>query len=86
MSEQKDVVTPEEIGCLESIETLYAYLDGEVRNPEDVAKFEYHLSHCRSCYSRAELERRLSGRIRSSGVLQMPDDLRDRIKDLLSRL
>lgn len=86
MSEQKNTVTPEEIGCLESIETLYAYLDGEVRNPADLAKIEHHLGHCRSCYSRAELERRLSGRLRSSGALKAPDALRDRLKDLLGKL
>jgi anti-sigma factor (TIGR02949 family) len=86
MSEQQDAVTPEEIGCLESIETLYAYLDGEIRDPADAAKIEHHLSHCRSCYSRAELERRLSRRLRSSGSLQAPDALRDRLKDLMDKL
>jgi len=86
MSEHGNSGTPEEIGCLESIETLYAYLDGEIRDPADIAKIEHHLGHCRSCFSRAELERRLAVRLRAAGSRQAPDSLQERLKDLLRRL
>jgi len=55
----------EDIGCLEAIETLYAWLDDEL-DAEQTASFEHHLRHCKSCYSRAELERALTGHIRRS--------------------
>jgi anti-sigma factor (TIGR02949 family) len=86
MSEQKDAFVLEEIGCLESIEALYAYLDGEIRDPVDLARIEHHLSHCRSCYSRAEVERRLTGRIRASGAVEPPEALHDRLRKLIDKL
>jgi mycothiol system anti-sigma-R factor len=86
MSEQKDVLVTEEIGCLESIEALYAYLDSEIRDPADLARIEHHLSHCRSCYSRAEVERRLTGRLRASAVVHAPEALHDRLRELIDKL
>ncbi len=78
--------TPEEIGCLESIEALYAYLDGEIRDPAELAKIEHHLSHCQSCFSRAELERRLSQRLGTGGTPRAPEALQHRLRTLLDKL
>lgn len=77
---------PDDIGCLESIEALYAYLDGEIRDPAELARIEHHLSHCQSCYSRAELERRLSRRLKGTGAVTAPEALQDRLKALLEKL
>jgi hypothetical protein len=56
MSNSKD---PVDIGCLEAMEFFYAWLDNEL-DGKDVADFEHHLSHCKSCWSRAEVERALT--------------------------
>ena len=45
-----------DIGCLRAIEAFYAYLDGELDDPESIADFEHHLGHCRSCFSRIEMD------------------------------
>ena len=50
----------DDIGCLEAIEAFYAYLDGELDDPQSIADFEHHMSHCRSCFSRAEVENMLT--------------------------
>jgi hypothetical protein len=47
----------DDIGCLEAIEAFYSYLDGELSDPQAIEDFEHHMSHCRSCFSRAEVER-----------------------------
>jgi anti-sigma factor (TIGR02949 family) len=86
MSERDQRVPPEDIGCLESIEALYAYLDGEIRDPDELAKLEEHVRHCSSCYSRAEMERRLTGRLRATAAVQAPESLQQRLNSLLGKL
>jgi len=80
-----DDQNPEEIGCLEAIESLYAYIDGEVSDPHAAAMIEHHLSHCRSCYSRAEMERALTQRLRASAGQQAPASLQHRLHTLLEK-
>lgn len=75
----------EEIDCLEAIELLYAYLDSEL-NEGDLAKFEHHLEHCKSCYSRSELETTLIKRIKTSVKDEAPDSLQHRLRDLIDKL
>ena len=56
--------------CEEAIRSLAAYLDDELAG--DVQRnVERHLEFCRTCYSRAEFERRLKaeiGRVRREEV------------------
>ena len=78
--------TPDEIGCLEAIESLYAYLDGEIRDAAKLARIEHHLGHCRSCYSRKELESLLTQRLRTSAETTAPEMLQDRLRALMEKL
>jgi predicted anti-sigma-YlaC factor YlaD len=54
--------TPTTIDCEEALRLLALYLDGELGSVEH-AGVKGHLSICRSCYSRAEFERRLKGEL-----------------------
>ena len=81
-----DVDDPNDIGCLEALEAFYAYLDGELDDPESIADFEHHMSHCRSCFSRTEIERALTEHIRRSGKSRAPEALKTRLRDLLDKL
>ena len=72
----------EDIGCLGAIEALYAWLDGEL-DPSEITGFEQHLGHCRSCYSRAEMEKALTGRIRKAAGSKAPERLKSRLQKLL---
>ena len=73
----------DDIGCLEAIEAFYAYLDGELSDPKAIEDFEHHMSHCRSCYSRADVEKLLNKRLRESGNTKAPADLRSRVRRLM---
>ena len=75
----------EEIDCLEAIEMLYAYLDGEL-DGEELAQYEHHLGHCRSCFSRSQLETALNKRIQDSGKDEAPDALQNRLRNLIDKL
>jgi len=82
-----NVNKPVDIGCLEAIESLYAWLDNELDNAEMAAKLEYHISHCKSCWSRAEMEKALTDHIKRSVGNQAETDDSTRIpKSLQTRL
>ena len=86
MKDSKDKPAVQEIDCLEAINGLYAYLDGEMSDPAKVAEFEHHLEHCRACYSRTQLETALGQMIRKSAKGQAPAKLQNRLKKLIDDL
>lgn len=71
-----------DVGCLEAIEWLYAWLDDEL-DPDSVEQLERHVAHCQSCFSRREMERALTERMRKSSGEQASPELRDRLERLL---
>lgn len=86
----------EDIGCLEAIESLYAWLDNELDDAELTGGLEHHLSHCKSCWSRAEMEKSLTEHIKKSvraqseggksGHSPVSDSLQTRLDKLLKHL
>jgi mycothiol system anti-sigma-R factor len=73
-----------EIGCEEALRRLFEYLDHELDGTRH-AEMEQHLHTCRACYSRAEFERRLKGRLGALGKEQAPPEFQHRITNLLRR-
>jgi len=74
-----------DIGCLHAIEAFYAYLDGELDDPDSIAEFEQHIDHCRSCFSRIEMEKALNQRIQMTAKNDSPEVLRDRVAKLMKK-
>ena len=72
-----------DIGCLKAIEMFYEYIDRELVDEESLAEFEYHLEHCRSCYTRAEFEGLLTERLRKLAGAQASDELKKRVQILM---
>ena len=89
-----NVKNPPDIGCLEAIESLYAWLDGELDNEDMVISLEQHISHCHSCWSRAEMEKSLTEHIQRSAEPESrnprksgpPESLKKRLDELLKKL
>jgi anti-sigma factor (TIGR02949 family) len=75
-----------EIDCLEAFDHLYAYLNKEITDPVDLANIEHHLSHCKSCFSRAQMERELNQRLKESGETEIPESLQHRLRNLMDKL
>lgn len=73
---------PRPINCEEALRTLAAFLDGEL-HVRDREGLERHLEACRSCFSRAEFERRLKSEIRRLGRDEIPPRFEQRIRRLL---
>jgi anti-sigma factor (TIGR02949 family) len=83
MNHESDQHVHEDIDCLEAFEHLYTYLNGELDDATTRAKLEYHLGHCRTCYSRSQMEQALSKRLEDSGRAKTPESLHRRMQDLL---
>ena len=86
MNHDNDPHGIDEIGCLQAIEALYAYIDGELQDPQSIAAVEHHLDHCRSCYSRTEMERALTARMRGTSGSRASEGLKSRLRDLLEKI
>jgi anti-sigma factor (TIGR02949 family) len=73
---------PKAITCDEALRLLAAFLDDEVPagDREGVAR---HLETCRSCFSRAEFERRLKGEITRLGREEVTPGFEERVHRLL---
>lgn len=70
--------------CEEALRFLAAYLDGQL---EDVTEreVESHLARCRSCYSRADFERRLKQQVAGLGRSDVRPEFVQRIRQMMSR-
>jgi predicted anti-sigma-YlaC factor YlaD len=69
--------------CEEALRLLAVFLDGELRG-EPHHSVERHLEVCRSCYSRAEFERRLKAEIGRLRLEEVSSDFEARIRSILS--
>jgi anti-sigma factor (TIGR02949 family) len=72
------------IRCEEALRLLAAYLDGELE-PEDRVEVERHLDACRTCYSRAEFERRLQSELSTLGRREPDPAFGARLQGLIRR-
>lgn len=86
MNTGKEETQVDEIGCIEAINGLYAYLDGEMGDEAEIARFEHHLSHCRVCCSRTELEAAIAEFVRKVAKGRSPETLQDRLRKLIDGL
>jgi mycothiol system anti-sigma-R factor len=76
---------PHLLDCEEVLRVIFAYLDGELEVMEQ-ARVEAHLERCRSCFSRAEFERRLKGHVTALARDPVSPAFEDRIRSLIDRL
>jgi anti-sigma factor (TIGR02949 family) len=70
------------IRCEEALRRLASYLDGDL-GPDERTDVERHLDACRSCYSRAEFERRLHAQLARLGQRELEPEFRARLQDLV---
>jgi len=72
------------IRCQEAMRLLAAYLDDELTRPEHL-DVERHLAACRSCFSRAEFERRLKAQLSDLGRREPAPEFSARLRGLVRR-
>lgn len=68
--------------CEDALRLLAQYLDHELSDGDHAAVAQ-HLQTCRSCFSRAEFERRLKGELAGLGASEVSPALQDRIRALV---
>jgi len=70
--------------CEDALRVLAEHLDGELE-PVVGEEVERHLAKCRSCYSRAEFEKRLKGQVARLGAEPVKPELSERVHSLIQR-
>lgn len=70
--------------CEDALRMLAAHLDGEL-DEANHAEVERHLARCKSCYSRAEFERRLRAKLTEVGRVEPRSEFQSRIRHLIER-
>lgn len=73
---------PERLDCEEVLRVMFAYVDGELP-PSESEGVDAHLERCRSCFSRAEFERRLKARIAETADSPVRPEFERRIRTLI---
>jgi mycothiol system anti-sigma-R factor len=68
--------------CEEALKNLFEYLDHQLEE-QDREAMNAHLHDCRSCFSRAEFEKRLKEKLAQSGKEEAPAELKQRIRKIL---
>lgn len=86
MSDEKDNSDIKEIDCLDAIGQLYAYLDGEIKDKSQKSQMEQHLAHCKSCYSRSQMEMAINNRLESMDKTNGPETLQARLNKIIDKL
>jgi anti-sigma factor (TIGR02949 family) len=86
MTNDHDLNDIEDIDCTEAIDKLYAYLDGELISTEAINKLEYHMQHCHSCFSRSQLERKLTSRMKDATKEKPSKTLQHRLRNIIDQL
>jgi anti-sigma factor RsiW len=72
-----------EVGCEEALRQLLTHLDGELPDA-DSRRVDEHLRKCRSCWSRAEFERRLKGELAELRSEPVRPEFENLIRSLIS--
>ncbi len=72
-----------DMDCLEAFDHVYALINNELSEPDMIKKVEHHISHCKSCFSRAQMETKINQCIKETKPSQIPERLKSRLNKLL---
>ncbi len=72
------------IGCEEALSRLFQYLDQELGEGKH-DEVHNHLSKCRTCYSRADFEKRVTEKLGNIGKESVQSSLENRVKNILKK-
>ncbi|MDH5371804.1 MAG: hypothetical protein OEX97_02555 [Acidimicrobiia bacterium] len=69
--------------CVHAVEKIYYYLDGEITWYRRV-RINWHLRSCQLCEGAFDFEDRLRSVIRANCSEEIPDDLINRLRSIIS--
>ena len=75
-------MTRKDLNCEQALHRLFEFLDHEL-DAEERDAVQYHLSTCRSCFSRADFERRLKQKLHELRQGEPTAGATERVKRLL---
>ena len=72
------------ITCKQAMSMLYRYLDNELDGISE-QELERHVHDCRECFSRVDFEKKLREKVSQTGSVEAPEDVKERLKTLISK-
>lgn len=74
----------DEMDCVEAFDHFYEYLNDELDDADTRARVEHHLAHCKSCYTRSQMEKELNKRMKREETKgKAPEALQKRLRELM---
>jgi len=74
------------MNCLESLDMIFAYIDGQITDQETLDEIEEHLRHCRRCYNVVMFEKRVQSFVQDAcRCEEVPLEAYDRARKILNR-
>lgn len=72
--------------CLDSLDKIFSFIDGRIKDKEHLEELEEHLRHCKRCYDVVEFEKRIQSFIQESLIKEeIPVEVTDRARNMLNR-
>ena len=74
------------MNCLESLDQIFAYIDGQITEKEVKEEIEEHLEDCRRCWDVVEFEKRVQSFVKCRACEEnIPEDVCERAKNILKK-
>jgi mycothiol system anti-sigma-R factor len=74
------------MSCLESLDQIFAYIDGQISEKEIMEEIEEHLQHCKRCWDVVDFEKRIQSFVKDQGCDEkMPNDVLNRAHNILTK-
>ena len=72
--------------CLDSLDKIFEYIDGNILDDELLDEIEEHLEHCKRCYDVVEFEKKVQEFVKKSVRCEdVPDETCNRAKEMLKK-
>lgn len=74
------------MNCLDSLDQIFSFIDGQIDDKEMLEEIEEHLQFCRRCYDIVQFEKKVQGFIKECvDCEEIPDAVCCRAKDMLKK-
>lgn len=74
------------MSCLESLDQIFAYIDGQISEKEVMEEIEEHLRHCKRCWDVVDFEKRVQTFVKKQACEEdMPEEALDRAHNILNK-
>ena len=72
--------------CIDSLNKVFSYIDGNIKDEETLEELQEHLEHCKQCFDVVDFEKRIQVFIEDSCQCEdIPKEICDRAQKTLNK-